>query len=137
MRKNIKKIKYKTTVTMHICTVTVANVLMWSIFEAKYVKFVSFCIMQRFTSADADALRAFLLGVVKKCYFNTLKILLYYFNTSFYNLPYRGRATLFLNHTKFFSSKLKALPAQPNPKSEISNPNQTKQTLQSSPHAFA
>ena len=40
-----------------------------------------------------------------------------------------------LNHTKFFSSKLKALPAQPNPKSEIPNPNQTKQTLQSSPHA--
>ena len=28
-----------------------------------------------------------------------------------------------LNHTKFFSSKLKALPAQPNPKSEIPNPN--------------
>ena len=40
-----------------------------------------------------------------------------------------------LNHTEFFSSKLKALLAQPNPKSEIPNPNQTKQTLQSSPHA--
>ena len=33
-----------------------------------------------------------------------------------------------LNHTKFFSFKLKALPAQPNPKSEIPNPNQTKIT---------
>ena len=40
-----------------------------------------------------------------------------------------------INHTKFFSSNLKALPAQPNPKSEIPNPNQTKQTFQSSPHA--
>ena len=40
-----------------------------------------------------------------------------------------------INHTKFFSSNLKALPAQPNPKSEILNPNQTKQTFQSSPHA--
>ena len=34
-----------------------------------------------------------------------------------------------INHTKFYSSNLKALPAQPNPKFEISNPNQTKQTL--------
>ena len=42
-----------------------------------------------------------------------------------------------LNQTKFFSSKLKALPAQPNPKSKIPNPNQTKQTLPSSPHASA
>ena len=40
-----------------------------------------------------------------------------------------------INHTKFFSSNLKALPAQPKPKSEIPNPNQTKQTFQSSPHA--
>ena len=31
-----------------------------------------------------------------------------------------------LIHTKFFSSKLKALPAQPNPKSEIHNPNKKK-----------
>ena len=62
--RNIKKIKCKATVSVHICTVTVANVqirtiletLMWSIFEAKCVKFVSFCIVQRFTSADADAL---------------------------------------------------------------------------------
>ena len=42
-----------------------------------------------------------------------------------------------INHTKFFSSNLKALPAQPKPKSEFPNPNKTKQTLQSSPHASA
>ena len=49
-----------------------------------------------------------------------------------------------LNHTKFFSFKLKKLPAQPNPKSEIPNPNQTKITSHfclnsqsSCSHAFA
>ena len=42
-----------------------------------------------------------------------------------------------LNYTKYFSSNLKALPAQPKPKSEFPNPNKTKQTLQSSPHASA
>ena len=43
-----------TVTNVQICTLFEA--LMWSIFEAKCVKFVSFCIMQRFTSADADAL---------------------------------------------------------------------------------
>ena len=48
------------------------------------------------------------------------------------------------NHTKFFFFKLQTLPTQPNPKSEIPNPNQTKITSHfclnsqsSCSHAFA
>ena len=56
--KERKKSK-RSTVTVHICMVTVANVqictlleaLMWSIFEAKCVKLVSFSITQ--DSVDA------------------------------------------------------------------------------------
>ena len=59
-----KIIRYTFTVIVHICTVTVANVyiytvlerLMWKIFGAKCVKLVGFCILQSFTSTDVDAL---------------------------------------------------------------------------------
>ena len=59
---------------MHICTVTVTHVLIytvlerltWKIFWAKYVKLVAFCILQSFTSTDVDALRE----IIKKIYAN-------------------------------------------------------------------
>ena len=58
-RKKSKLLDTRFTVTVHICTVTVTNMqiciflkaLMWSIFEAKCVKLVSFSITQ--DSVDA------------------------------------------------------------------------------------
>ena len=56
--KIIKKIKYKATMTtvvnVQICTLL--ETLMWSIFEAKCVKVVSFSIIHYFASIDVDAL---------------------------------------------------------------------------------
>lgn len=51
--------------TVHLCTVTIANVQvytlletpMWSIFETKCLKLVSFSIMQDFASTSVDALK--------------------------------------------------------------------------------
>ena len=51
-------------VAVHICTVTITNVqiytlletLMLSIFEVKYVKMISFSVIHNFTSTDVDAL---------------------------------------------------------------------------------
>ena len=62
-----KIIVYTAIVTMYICIVTIANVqictvlecLVWKIFEAKCVKFVTFCILQSFTFTDTNALKCF------------------------------------------------------------------------------
>ena len=76
-KKIIKILNASVTVTMHICTITIANVqistlleaLMWSIFEAKCVKFVSFYIIEDFASTDVDALK------VKTRFFSLLVII--------------------------------------------------------------
>ena len=64
--KKYKIINRSATVTMHICTVTVAIVhkctilhpLMWVFFGQKCVKILHFSILQKFTHSDVIALSA-------------------------------------------------------------------------------
>ena len=64
-RKKYKIINRSATVTVHICTVTVAIVhkctilhpLMWVFFGPKCVKRLHFSILQKFTQSDVIALR--------------------------------------------------------------------------------
>ena len=54
----------RVTVTMHICSVTIAllhictilHPLMWVFFWLKYVKLTTFCILYNFVTTDAVAL---------------------------------------------------------------------------------
>ena len=73
VREKINKIRiYTAIVTVHICTVTVANVyictiiegLMWSKFKRYCVNFVSFSILHIFTSIDVNAVHICTVTVV-------------------------------------------------------------------------
>ena len=74
--KIIKILNARATITVHICTVTVALVhlctilhpLMFVFFCSKCIKSVTFSILQNFTHADIDALRGHIKNI--KFYFD-------------------------------------------------------------------